>query len=120
MKKLREVVGWEERYKVACTGKIFRINDGKKYEISSHKNDKGYSCVNMTRPGLTAGSWSTTEKTKKFVHVLVAQAFCENPDPIRKRFVNHKDKNRSNNHWTNLEWVTHLENCAHRDGKEIE
>jgi len=45
-----------------------------------------------------------------FNHSLVAKAFVENPTPDVLVEVNHKDGNKLNNHWTNLEWVTHSEN----------
>jgi hypothetical protein len=44
-------------------------------------------------------------------HRLVAQVFLENPE--NKPHVNHKDKNRSNNHLSNLEWTTVSENMIH-------
>ncbi len=45
------------------------------------------------------------------VHVLVALAFCQ---PVEgARFVNHRDGNKSNNHATNLEWVTQKQNGEH-------
>ena len=51
---------------------------------------------------------------RKFrVHCLVALHFIEQPEG--KDFVNHIDKNRTNNTVTNLEWVTHQENIDHRD-----
>jgi len=45
-----------------------------------------------------------------FTHQLVAKAFVENPNPKVLIEVNHIDGNKLNNHWTNLEWVTHSEN----------
>lgn len=43
------------------------------------------------------------------VHRLVAITFIDNSDD--KPFVNHKDENKLNNRASNLEWVTHVENC---------
>lgn len=48
-----------------------------------------------------------------FVHVLVANAFIINPDPNTYIEVNHKDGNKLNNHYLNLEWVTREENIHH-------
>jgi hypothetical protein len=45
------------------------------------------------------------------VHRVVALVFCEKP--IGKNFVNHKDMNKANNNYLNLEWVTSKENNAH-------
>lgn len=45
------------------------------------------------------------------VHALVAKAFIPTTQPAVE--VNHKDRNRANNHANNLEWLTHAENVAH-------
>jgi hypothetical protein len=45
-------------------------------------------------------------------HRLICQTFY-GPHPEDKRFVNHKDGNKQNNHYTNLEWVSGKENSLH-------
>lgn len=45
------------------------------------------------------------------IHILVARTFVENSS--NKPFVNHKDLNKQNNHFENLEWVTPSENVMH-------
>ena len=47
----------------------------------------------------------------RLVHVMVAHAFI-GPCPDGKE-VNHADGNKANNRATNLEYMTHAENCAH-------
>lgn len=42
------------------------------------------------------------------IHRLVAKYFVDNPES--KSIVNHIDNNPLNNHYINLEWVTHREN----------
>lgn len=63
------------------------------------------------------GYYSITLKGKdnKFhsflIHRLVAQAFIPNPNNLP--FVNHIDENKTNNHVSNLEWVSEVENARH-------
>lgn len=47
------------------------------------------------------------------VHRLVAMAFVPNDDPENKTEVNHKDFDRANPKYDNLEWMTHAENIAY-------
>ncbi len=69
----------------------------------SQRIRKGYCSVKITYDG---GCDRTV-----FVHRLVCMAFLPNPE--NKPQVNHKDGNPANNHVSNLEWCTALENMAH-------
>jgi hypothetical protein len=46
---------------------------------------------------------------QKYIHRLVAQAFLPNPDNLPQ--VDHMDGNRTNNHVSNLRWVTVQQNA---------
>lgn len=59
--------------------------------------------------------WKNGQRTKLYIHALVANAFI--PNPQHKPQVNHKDSNRANNHVGNLEWVTNAENLSHAKQK---
>lgn len=72
---------------------------------SQIKDDDGYMFVWLGRPN--------GGEVNAQVHRLVAQAFCENPDPKNKTVVNHINGNKSDNRAENLEWVTHSENVVH-------
>lgn len=51
-------------------------------------------------------------------HILVAINFI-GKKPFDDAVVNHKDKNRLNNHVSNLEWITGQENTEHGCGRKI-
>lgn len=46
-------------------------------------------------------------------HVLVALTYLPPPISDKHVWVNHKDGNKSNNHYSNLEWTTISENIQH-------
>jgi hypothetical protein len=52
-----------------------------------------------------------TKKTARYVHRLVAEHFVSGRAEGLE--VNHKDGDKRNNHWTNLEWCSHQHNVTH-------
>ena len=79
----------------------------KKLKPRINKAGKGYYDVGMPCIGENGVKILKT----KLIHRLVAEAFI--PNPKNKPQVNHIDGNKLNNHVSNLEWVTSLENIQH-------
>lgn len=102
MEIYKDIPGYEGRYQITSWGNVYSV-DAEQFLIPE-VNDKGYLRVDLYEP-------SGRRKHVK-VHRLVASAFVSNPEG--KPQVNHKDGNKRNNSFTNLEWVTDVENKAHR------
>ena len=71
----------------------------------------------LTKPGYRQTTmYHEKRMISKFIHILVAKAFVENPRPDIFNKVDHIDHNRENNHWTNLRWVDAELNKTHQVG----
>ncbi len=103
----RDIKGHEGIYQVSNLGRVKSLDRIIKYingksvctkgkYINGYDNANGYWYVDLYG--------HDKKRKKKGVHVLVAQAFIENPNNHTQ--VNHKDEKRSNNRWDNLEWCT--------------
>ena len=86
-------------YAVSDTGIVWNRKKNKEVTQYGHGPRKNYKSVRLYGINLQ-------------VHRLVAMVFIPNPE--NKPEVNHIDCNPSNNHVSNLEWVTHRENLEHQ------
>lgn len=90
-----------EAYEVSNLGKVRNRNG---YNFRCGSSSCGYPRVRL--------SGSDGKSYYKLLHVIVAEAFVTK-NSREAKFVHHKDRNKCNAMATNLEWVTHKENCQH-------
>ncbi len=82
--------------------------DGRVWSYKRHMflkdqvNPRGYKQVGLYKSG---------KRSMVAVHRIVAKAFLPNQNSLK--FINHKDSNKQNNNFNNLEWCTTLENMLH-------
>lgn len=74
--------------------------------VSTYKNPYGYIAATITD-----GIYNSRRNV--FIHRLVANAWCRNPDPYHRVTVNHKNGIKTDNRAENLEWVSIKENDMH-------
>ena len=102
----RDIKNYEGLYQVSNWGRVKSLgNDKSRKEriLSPGKNTWGYLQINLCREG----------KYKVYqLHRLVLMTFSpiENMENLD---CNHIDEVKTNNHLSNLEWVTHKENINH-------
>lgn len=94
-----DIPGYEGFYQISNFGRVKSFYFKNPRILKPHKV-KGYSNVEL---------YKNKEKKQFYIHRLVMENFCpiENMDMLD---VNHKDEDKSNNHISNLEWMTHKDN----------
>lgn len=102
----KPIKGYEGYYAISNYGNVmslmFRNNRLSKPKLSIVRqtdNGNGYLIVSLNING---------KRKNHCVHRLVAEHFIENPKGLK--CVNHKDYDKKNNVFTNLEWCTQKEN----------
>lgn len=96
----KPIPGYEGLYEVSNHGRVKRLRDCK---LIKYKPTDKYRFVVL----------ENSIKNKTFtVHRLVAKVFIDNPKNLP--FVNHKNFDKSDNYYKNLEWVNRRENESHK------
>ena len=99
------IKGFENLYQISTHGRIRALGNGigniSKLKILKPTATKGYLRLRLYN----------VDGIQVSIHRLVATAFVPNPE--NKPEVNHKDCDKSNNYYKNLEWSTHIENQKH-------
>lgn len=89
-------------YRVDLDGGIYSYKRGKYLRHLGINHPPYYPTVTLQCGGY---------ERRFLVHRLVAHLYCVNKRKLSE--VNHRDRNRNNCHYTNLEWCTRSENVKH-------
>lgn len=102
MKKI-EIDGIKDYYYITDSGVVYSDFSGNLKERVPEIDQHGYKRIALS---------TESSKLKKFLaHRLVAIFYIDNP--LNLPVVNHKDANKLNNHYKNLEWTTVQGNVDH-------
>ena len=103
MKELwRYIDGYDQMYEISSFGRVKSYKRNQPKMLTPMQDRYGYLVIRLCKNSIE----------KKFkLHRLVAQYFVENPNNYNE--VNHKDGNKANNSFENLEWVTRSQNLKH-------
>ena len=98
----KQIPGLPVGYLVNMSGEIISTRRGVIQKLKCSVNGFGYR---------TFSCYQDNKSKSIFVHKCVAKVYCNNPE--NKPIVNHKDGDKLNNHYLNLEWVTKSEDVRH-------
>lgn len=110
----RDIEGYEGLYQVSNKGNVRSLDRDTEHPIGSGRfaKRKGRVLKASNRAGYPSVMLTNGKSRKTFtVHRLVAIAFIPNCGDLP--CVNHKDGNKENNHSSNLEWASYMDNSVH-------
>ncbi len=102
----RDIQGFENCYKISNDGQIKSCcREISHATFGKLKIKERLLLPEIMKDGYLRISLSRNHKTFRYpIHILVAQTFIDNPNNYK--VINHKDENRSNNNFDNLEWCS--------------
>lgn len=106
VERWKPIIGYEDNYEISDFGRVkslvFKngtVTKRKERILTPTDNGNGYLIISLIKGG---------KRKNHYIHRLVADAFVARP--TGKNVVNHKDFNKKNNNYKNLEWCTQKEN----------
>lgn len=97
----KEIEGYGGKYLISNLGRVKSLKNHKERILTAFVNNKGYPRVALCQDG---------QPKYYLVSRLVAEAFCENPDPKHANTVDHIDGDKENNRAENLRWLSLADN----------
>lgn len=88
------------------------------YEVSTSGQIRNSKTLRILKSCLRNGYWSVTlckSNTKKTVniHTMVAEAYLQKPDTVKRYVVNHINEDKQDNRLSNLEYISYAQNTKH-------
>ena len=105
---IAKVEAFPNMYEVSKDGRL--RNTTTKRVLYPYKDDDGYVRVTLHRNNMV---------NTYLLHRIIAMTFLGLPKNENDQ-INHKNKNREDNSVDNLEWVTILENCIHKNNRKVQ
>ena len=102
-KRALEIDGYAGLYDITDDGQIFSVR--KQRFLKPALNSSGYAMYT-----LTPHKGFVPDKVWHMAHRLVAMHFIGDPPTRWHTDCHHIDHDKTNNHYSNLEWLTHSEN----------
>jgi len=99
--KVMNIKGFEGLYYIFEDGKVYTLRKKQFMKVQHNNKLYKYCMVFLSGHEGVKAKWF-------FVHRLVALHFIGPCPPGCE--INHIDMNRSHNHWSNLEWISHSQN----------
>lgn len=88
------------------------IKDTERNAYVAQNESDGYLVAHLV-PDVDKTKTNVVKTSMMRVHRLVGLTWLPKPDDPNKTEINHKDGVKTNNHVSNLEWVTKVENALH-------
>lgn len=114
----KDIEGYEGYYQISNFGRVRGVDRMIPYIARGGKFTQRLQRGKVLKTSVGTSGYETyhmygesQERETIMLHRVVAKTFLENLEG--KEFVNHKDGDKLNNHYSNLEWVTKSENTQH-------